>query len=363
MPDADARTQDMGEADVQLPGVPDRSAGRLSRTPRLRPARRRLPIIYSTLSVEYIKRLVARQYDLGDALECVFFCRGVSDTYLLVTPERKFALKVYRSSWRTTEAILGEIAALRHVGGKGIDVALPVPRRDGSWIADIRAPEGLRRAVLFHWADGRAPKYTEAGHARQYGSLVARLHCAGEDLPASSARREMDIAYLFTNPMQRIRSHVKHLPQVAMGLEALAERTEAHLRRAAARVRDWGFCHGDVWTNNARLDGNRLVLFDFDFCGPGWRLFDLASYRWHARFTNVEEPAWPPFIAGYLEIRPEAAATLEFIGLFMILKHLWTTAHWIGRLPETGAYFLPDEYLENMVPFCEKIETDSARSS
>ena len=42
----------------------------------------------------------------------------------------------------------------------------------------------------------------------------------------------------------------------------------------------------------------------------------------------------------------------------MILKHLWTTAHWIGRLPETGLNFLPDDAIENIVVVCEKIEED-----
>jgi Ser/Thr protein kinase RdoA (MazF antagonist) len=332
------------------------SAG--GRAPYLSSATHYQPIIYSTLSMEGIKRLVVQHYDFDESVECTFFCRGVSDTYLLSSPAGRFAFKVHRTNWRAREAILWEMAALIHMGGKGVEVAMPVPRRDGEFITELRAPEGLRSAVLFHWANGHAPEYTDSAHALQYGRLVAKLHTAGDDLPPNGSRPKMDMEYLFAKPLARIRSRLRDLPSVAARLTALEERTLIQVRRAEKELGDWGFCHGDVWANNARIDGNRLVLFDFDFCGSGWQVFDLASYRWHARYVDLEQASWKPFIEGYLQIRPAAASSLEFIGLFMILKHLWTTAHWIGRLPETGAYFLSDQSLENLVPFCEKIESE-----
>ncbi|MFC4313712.1 phosphotransferase enzyme family protein [Steroidobacter flavus] len=314
-------------------------------------------ILYSTLRAESIRDLLLHHYDLDHSLECIFFCRGVSDTYFVSAAGERFAMKVFRASWRSEEAILGELAAIRHVGSKGVDVAMPVPRRDGKWVCSIRAPEGVRKAVLFRWADGRAPKYTDDAQARRYGALIANLHIAGDDLPPSSARPRLDASYLFQVPVAKVLAHVANKPAIARDLQRLIERTGERLQRAAPDLH-WGFCHGDVWSNNARLHGDRLVLFDFDFCGAGWQVFDLASYRWHARFENQENSAWPPFIESYLQVRPAAADSLKFVGLFMILKHLWTTAHFVGRLPETGAYFLSDEYLENTVPFCERIEAE-----
>jgi Ser/Thr protein kinase RdoA (MazF antagonist) len=330
------------------------------RNARTTPKSRCFPIIYSTLCVQRLREVVLKQYELNPLFELTFYCRGVSDTYTITTPERRYALKVYRTKWRSQQAILGELAVLRHLGRKGVEVALPVPRRDGGWITNIPAPEGRRTAVLFEWAEGRAPQYTNAAHMRLFGDLLARLHAAGDDLPADITRPRLDSSYLLEQPLQRIRPRLSRLPSIAARVEMLGDRARASLERATQQLNDWGFCHGDIWANNSRIDNQRLVLFDFDFCGTGWQLFDLATYRWHTRTIGVEAAAWQPFISAYLQARPAAEQSLRFLGLFMILRHLWNTAHFVGRLPETGAYFLSEEDIENLVPFCETIEADFA---
>jgi len=321
--------------------------------------RRSQPIIYSTLSMEGIEALVRRCYDLNEPLECTFFCRGVSDTYRISTPEQRFALKVYRARWRTREAIEWEMATLKHMDLRGVEVAMSVPRRNGQIITNVRAPEGLRSAVLFQWVRGYAPKYTEPEHARQFGRLLARVHEAGGDIPPDASRPQFDIRFLLEEPLSRIRSRLQSSASAAARLAALEDRILERIEQADGRLGSWGFCHGDIWANNARIDGGRLTLFDFDFAGFGWQLFDLASYRWHARYDGVEQAAWTPFIEGYQQVRPLEADSRELINLFMILKHLWTTAHFMALAPETGLSFVPDEQLEGLAPYCESIEAES----
>jgi hypothetical protein len=75
----------------------------------------------------------------------------------------------------------------------------------------------------------------------------------------------------------------------------------------------------------------------------------------------VEELAWKPFIDGYLQIRPAAADSLEFLWLFMILNCLLATEHMIGRSLEWGVAVASDDFVEEMVTFCERIESDVTR--
>jgi Ser/Thr protein kinase RdoA (MazF antagonist) len=321
------------------------------------PAPRR-DIIYSTLSHQAVRQLAIRHYGLEPPVECVFYFRGTNDVYRLTTSEGQFALRISRSKWRSREALIGELAALGHLGAKGVDVAMPVARKDGGLITEVLAPEGLRPAVVFRWASGRSPKCDSAAHARQYGRLMARVHSALDDLPPHNALPRMDLGYLLQRPLALIGPSLAALPRISTAMERLADRVTAGLSAAQARLSDWGFCHGDVATHNARIDGDRLVLFDFDYCGSGWRLFDLACYRVEARCRGAEAQAWEPFIEGYLQLRPAAAESLRYLGLFMILRHLWHAGQWIVSSAQMGIGALPDDFLEDLVPFCERIESD-----
>ena len=315
-------------------------------------------ITYSTLSTAALKGLVVPNYSLGDPVECVLFQRGVNDTYLLTVAGRQFALRVSRAGWRSPDRIATELSALTHLHSKGVGVAMPVARDDGSFITEIQAPEGLRRAVLFEWAKGRTPKYGNAQDAFRYGQLVARLHCASDDMPASNARPRMDLNYLLGEPMERIRTRLLGMPRIWKDLNQLVQRVLARLDRVALKELDWGFCHGDVWSDNARTDGERLTLFDFDSCGTGWRIYDIASYKWEARRQGAEQAAWQSFIDGYLQIRPSAAGSLGIVGWFMILRHLFITSQLLALTSELGTGFVPDESFDELVPFCEKIESE-----
>jgi Ser/Thr protein kinase RdoA (MazF antagonist) len=304
--------------------------------------------------------LIVPHYDLQSPVECVLFQRGVNDTYLLSSHGRKFAVRVSRANWRSKEELIGELDALRHLARKGVRVVMPIARTDGDLTTEVQVPEGLRRAVMFDWITGRAPKYTDVAHAYEYGKQVATLHSASDDLAADIARPTIDLEYLLREPLDRIQGRLNGLPTVRRHLDSLVGRVLTRLNGAKLHLLDWGFCHGDVWSNNAHIDGSRVVLFDFDSCGWGWRLFDLASYRWEARRQNAEISAWTPFAQGYLENRPAAADSLRHVGLFMILRHLWTTGQWIILSTEMGVSFLPDEFFEDLVPFCERIEADAA---
>lgn len=151
-------------------------------------------ISYLTLSIDGITPLLTRAYGLAQPAECVLYARGVNDIYLISTSADKFALRISHSKWRSRAAIDEELSALEYVGARGAEVSVPIRRVDGGGITTLRAPEGLRRAVLFKWAEGRSPQYTNPIEAQEYGRQLARLHLALEEMRPSIARPRMDAA-------------------------------------------------------------------------------------------------------------------------------------------------------------------------
>ena len=315
-------------------------------------------ILYSTFSSEAIRQLLLSQYDFDESVECVFFNRGLNDTYLVSVQDRRFALRLYRSRWRTREAVMGEVAALLHIGSKGIPVATPVARSDGELVTDVDAPEGPRWAVLFNWVKGGEPIYRNETHARLYGTLAAQLHIAADDLPSSAGRSSLDMDYLLERPLESLRPALKSRPLIAARFDAVVDRVRARVERAKERLWDWGFCHGDLHFGNAHVDGQQLSLYDFDCCGPGWRVYDLATFRWAARLRQFEAGAWKPFSEAYLEVRPAAASTLELVPLFVILRHIWLQGYHAWNSVESGSSFQSDEYFDRLVAFCEHVESE-----
>jgi Ser/Thr protein kinase RdoA (MazF antagonist) len=315
-------------------------------------------ILYSTFSSGAIKQLIVSHYDLDDSVECTLFSRGLNDTYLLSARDRQFALRLYRSRWRTRAAVMGEVAALLHISAKGVPVATPIARSDGELVTDVDAPEGPRWAVLFDWVNGDEPIYRNATHAQLYGRLAAQLHIAGDDLPSGATRSPLDLNYLLERPLASLRPAMKSRPLLAARFDALADRVRARLEGAKDQLWDWGFCHGDLHCGNAHVDGEHLSLYDFDCCGPGWRLYDLATYRWAARVRQFEEGAWKPFSEAYLQVRPAVASTLDLVPLFVILRHIWLQGYYVWNSVEAGVSFQSDGYFSYLVTFCEQIESE-----
>lgn len=331
-----------------------RSSTQQTNAPRL--------VSYSTPSIHAIRRLL-RSYDVDQEVDGMLYHRGVNDTFFLCTRTQQFALKLYHAGWRTHDEVNEEVTATRYCGQNGVNVAMPIERRDGAYVSSMRAPEGTRWAVLFPWAQGDAPSYAEAGHIRQFGRVIGQMHEVMANFPSRSVRPKLNLNYLLRNPVEQIKSRLERLPAIAKRLETLHQRIESRLTRIDTASLPWGFCHGDVYIQNARYDGERLVLFDFDFCGQGWQIFDLATLSWHARRECAGPQAWSNFHAGYLEVRPNAAPSLPAIEVFMMIRHLWNKAHVINYSMKNGRVILINEpFLEDAVAYCEKLEAEHAPS-
>jgi Ser/Thr protein kinase RdoA (MazF antagonist) len=318
-------------------------------------------VVYSTLSARSIEDHVLTHYTLQAPLRCEFFHRDLNDTYRIWAGDRCFALRVYRTAWRSPTQVHAELSALAHLANRGVCVARSRPRADGEWIGALRAPEGMRPTVLFDWADGEQPQYSNPADAAHYGRLAAKLHNASSDFDATlmEGRPLIDADYLLEQPLARMRSVLKAHPEAESYFDGLRERLRVRLARVEFSGLDWGLCHGDLHCGNAVVAGDQLTVFDFDCCGVGFRAFDLATFRWAARLRGQEDHAWQPFIEAYREHRPLTETELAAIPTFMILRAVWllgaihapTTAH-------EGTSFYTRKYFQQAMAFCGGLESE-----
>jgi Ser/Thr protein kinase RdoA (MazF antagonist) len=229
-----------------------------------------MTVVYSTLAPAHVLAVLSKAYVIDELAGCQMLQRGLNDTYLLTTSTRRFIARIYRAD-RPQAEIRYELDLLTHLDNRGVPVASPLTARDGSLVQQIIAPEGTRNAVLFAHAPGAQLSWENEEHCRLAGRVAAAMHAAGVEFTTAHRRRWLDLGYLIDQPLTLIKPFLIHRPADWRYLEELALRVRARIA-ALAPVLDWGPCHGDFGANNAHIsEDGRVTLFDFDFCGPGWR--------------------------------------------------------------------------------------------
>jgi Ser/Thr protein kinase RdoA (MazF antagonist) len=321
-------------------------------------------VLYSTFSPDFVARCVERHYPVAAPEVCELYHRGLNDTYRIRSQGGEYAFRVYRCDWRSRADVDAELAVLRVVGLRGVDVAEPIARIDGDRVTMLQAPEGERCSVLFTWAAGHEPQYRNEQHAESYGRTAGLLHNAGDAAAAAAALtevpRQIDASYLLEQPLARLRPLLEPYPSSSRYFEELAQRLAETLVRECRQVLDWGLCHGDLHCGNARIDDERrLTLFDFDCCGMGWRAFDLATFRWAARLRGQEPAAWSAFVRGYRDVRPVPSLDLELIPTFMLLRCFWLLGIEAARASIAGRAFISADYFRHTEAFCRSIEAEA----
>jgi len=314
-----------------------------------------MPVVRSLLAPAALAETVGAAYRL-DGTRCWLIKATIRDVYRVESRSGPAVLCVYRHGRRTVEEIGAELDVLDDLAERGpavgVRVAPAVRTLAGEQIVTLMAPEGARHAVLFRFAEGqlleRAPEPTLA---RRYGQTIAQLHVLTDAWlrTAASARHRapLDAALLVDRSLERIATFLGHRPS---DLEALGRAAGLLGRRLAALPREApgsGLVHGDVIPTNVLVapDG-RLTVLDFDFCGPGWRAFDVATYLHVARDDPATEASGRDFLAGYQEVRPLADWELTALPLFVAVRELFRLGNWGPRLEEWGTQALPDEAIE-----------------
>ena len=249
--------------------------------------------------------------------------------------------RVHRPDYHTRDEIASELAWIAALQAEGdIAAPAPIPRLDGSLIADVDDDGHTRHVVAFEFVPGKepAPEDDLVPWFRELGAIHARLHDHAEawERPPGFVRKLWNFeTTLGSRPLWGDW-------RAGLGLDdagrALLERTCAVLEARLARYgesRDrFGLVHADLRLANLLVDGDRLSLIDFDDCGFSWFLYDFA-----AAISFIEhEPQVPELLAAWLDgYRTRRAITAEDVAMmpvFVMLRRILLTA-WIASHAET----------------------------
>ena len=159
-------------------------------------------------------------------------------------------------------------------------MAYPIARKSGGYITEISAPEGLRYVLVTAFVEGNPPEYDSPDDSRLFGESIAHLHQASQGFETLHKKKDLNLQNFINDSITAIEPYVSHRPEDLSLLMQYANSASNAVRQIKEDMMDIGFCHGDVHGFNAHLHEDVLTHYDFEECGFGYRIYDLATFKW-----------------------------------------------------------------------------------
>ncbi len=285
-------------------------------------------IAHSVLSGEELVRIVQDQYGLTGPVECSLFAIGVNDVYRLTASGRRYILRVSHANRFGTfdeDAYRFELDMIRFLKEQAFPLSHALLNVENKPFVAIAFPEGVRYFVLFSFAEGQPHSILTTEDALLLGATLGRLHKALDTFTSTYHRFELDETFLIDEPLR----HLRQAPDVDRNdlafLENLAPALKLTMQRLPRSAEMFAPIHGDYWWHNVHFDRKIVTLFDFDFCGNGWRLYDIATLQGTARANGFEWPAEvvKAFIEGYESFRVLTEHERNALQDFESIRVIW----------------------------------------
>ena len=285
------------------------------------------PAIYSTLSPEALSEKVIARYNIGTIDRCLFWNRGLSDVYLIETATQSYILKISHHHWRTQSEIQFELEFLDFLHQQDLPVANPLKTKAGQLFVTVRAVEGDRYAALFPYAPGQVPQGDlSLEQSAIMGEILAKIHQAGLRFASSCDRQSLDAAYLLDDSFQTINPYLHHRRQDLAYLEMTISKIKQQLASLEKTLPLRSVCWGDPHSGNVHFTkDNQITLFDFDQCGYGWRIFDIAKFLQVSSSAGISRQVRDSFLAGYQQVQRLTETEMVSLQALTQMAHIW---HW-----------------------------------
>ncbi len=247
----------------------------------------------------------------------------VNTTFRLDCNEGCYLVRIHRA--RTQRAVESELSWLEALADE-TTLSVPIPQRslDGKMTAvakQVGVPESYPVTVL-SWLKGRILPQDRrlAQHFYQLGQLVAELHHHAQHWTPPFA---LDRPLYDATSVLRTDSVVtyKQLPEEVQGwLHALYEQLQ-QIEHLLGKNPEWfGLIHSDLSFGNVLFTPDAVSPIDFDDCGFGYYLYDLAvvlAGPWERPGFQQRRDA---LLQGYREMRELPDEQLVLIPTLMAMR-------------------------------------------
>ena len=277
-------------------------------------------------------RVILAHYAVEVAsIECISFEYNTT-MKVTATDGQEFALRININSPRTTENLRAEIAWVQYLEKDGrVSAPKMVATKEGSYLTEIFHEKSGRtlRCVLYVWLPGVEPDEDDPDliHVEAMGRAMALMHTIAPnfELPTDSNLPQLDDVMWWTEDFllsekSVLDSDSKNL--ISKALTIIGDHVAQLYVGAKPMV-----IHADLHGGNVLWNDDSLSVIDFDDCGIGLPIQDLATAMYY--LDTPEQDA--AFHKGYSTVLPLPAmssrdeAVLRLQRRIILLNYLYET--------------------------------------
>lgn len=269
------------------------------------------------------------------------------------TDEQRYAMRLHRPGYNTVDEMESEVEFVDSLRSFGVPVPTCIAVEGGGHYTPVDVRGLAHQVGVIGWVDG-APLGGPldgggpgiVGHYGRIGELAAqiRAHHATWVPSAGFARRRWDADGLVGETpiwdrfweVERLTVDQKALFRAAR--DQLVD-TLGSLPTDASR---FGLIHADLHLGNVMASGPDLTVIDFDDCGSGWFVHELAVALHPMLGEDLEAEARASMLAGYRSVHELSNVEEELIDVFLAMRSLMIVG-WLAARPEVPISAMFDE--------------------
>jgi homoserine kinase type II len=285
--------------------------------------------------------LLMSQLGLGELTALKGIEGGIENTnYFASTDLGEYVLTLFERL--NHEQLPFYLFLMKHLAEKGIPVPNPAANRDG----DILHTLNEKPTAVVNRLSGQSQLAPEAVHCAAVGTMLARMHLAGEDFNRSQPNLRGLAWWNDTVPVV-----LPYLDEAQASLLQSELAYQNHIANGAAyQALPRGPVHADLFRDNVMFEGTALTgLFDFYFAGVDTWLFDLAVCMndWCIELQTGEHASdrAQAMLEAYQVVRPLRPAERQLLPAMLRAGALrfWISRLWDFHLPRDAAMLKPHD--------------------
>lgn len=311
-----------------------------------------VPVISSILSAEHLSKIIGKKFNLPGRVSCKLLKAGINHTYIVRNEDSNFVLRLYTLNWRSDLEIREEIRLLKILEESGINISVPIMDIDGQYIQYIEAPEGLRQALLFTFAEGSKLLNIPADLHYKIGVTLAKIHEATINLQLQ--RVTYTPAVVLNDALLQLQEYIPGDSEELAWMKVAQRYLLKEFEKIDTTQMRFGAVHLDIWFDNMHIsrDG-QITIFDFDFCGNGWLAYDIAYYILQLHSTEKDSADRDlkvgQFLNGYESITKLSDEEKRFLPMFGVSLYFFYLGVQCQRYENWSNVFLNETYLKRFI--------------